>query len=234
MTRWIILTLIIGLHCSLFGQMSLREVDPMLVSQKKVRKYVAGFEKLNLTHFCDLESSTNMEFSPDAYSCHIGTFDFEAPLKNIWQTCLTTNPNDLWDGKILSISFIYNKIIDNLLYKKDLDEYELQCGQIYFINLRLLNGAFNLPTALKVTRIDTTENLIEFSYLKGGKSEGGQVLRFTQKSEKQTTLVHTTHYKSGSHWRDKRLYPHFHQKAIDELHRNIAKKTLEQIQNKLN
>ena len=51
MFHWIKTMLLIVLHSSIFGQMSLKEIDPIMVTQKKVRNYVANFEKQNLSYF---------------------------------------------------------------------------------------------------------------------------------------------------------------------------------------
>jgi hypothetical protein len=209
------------------GQIGLSDIQQEGQCSKKVRKYIAGFIKHDLLNFNELQASVGDDFSVENFSTHQGGFSVDAPLEKLWETSLKANPAEIWRGSILSLAFIYNKADEKLLFLPDLNNYNLVVEQIYFINLRLLKGIFNLPTALKVTKVDPKENIIEFTYLRGGKSEGRQILHFIAESETRTRVDHTTYYRSRSRFRDKRLYPHFHQLAISELHKNMGNKALE-------
>ncbi len=210
------------------GQISLSNIDGENLCSRKIRKYVEGFRKHNFLTFSDLEASIGSEFLKENFSVHNGGFTVDAPLKKVWETSISANPSELRRGSILSLAFIYNKADEKLLFLPDLKNYNLVVEQIYFINLRLMKGFFNLPTALKVTKIDASQNIIEFTYLRGGKSEGRQILHFIAETETRTRVDHITYYRSHSKFRDKRLYPHFHQLAISELHKNMGQKAMEE------
>ena len=101
---------------------------------------------------------------------------------------------------------------------KNFDTPELH--QIYFINLRIMR-LFNVAAALMTTKIDNDENFMEFTYIKGNKSAGKQTVRLVETGDGATQIIHETFYTSGSKFRDKKLYPRFHQIAITDLHEKI-------------
>lgn len=206
------------------AQIPLSDVNVESIQSSKVTKYVQSFENEDCRYFSDLEASVDDNFERDSYSYCEDSYSIEAPVEKIWETCLKTNPAQLWKGKRISLSFIYNQIKDKLMYCMDLDNYKLETNQIYFINLRVLRGMYHLPTALKITNIDEVNKTIIFTYLKGGKSEGRQELSFIEDEKGNSTkIVHKTHFKSNSKMRDRRIYPFFHHKIVRELHRNIEK-----------
>ncbi|HPW65444.1 MAG TPA: hypothetical protein PLY32_00390 [Salinivirgaceae bacterium] len=207
----------------LLAQTQLSDISITNNCTKKTCKYVKGYKKQGISLFSELEASLCDTASLNSYCVHVGKFYFDSSIDKVWENALISNPIDIWTGKILSLSFIYDKNNDKLYFPSDLQKNSLNTDQIYFINLRLLKGIFNLPTALKVTKIDEEHKIIEFTYLRGGKSEGKQLLQFIAKSDNETEIIHTTYYQSGSRFRDRNLYPFFHQRAIAELHSNVKK-----------
>ncbi len=206
------------------AQVGLSEIKFRKKCTKKICNYVDSFKKRGISLFNQLEPSMYDTSSLSSFSTHVGYFFFDAPVEKVWKVASVSNPAEIWIGKILSLSFVYDKNCDKILFPSELCENSLSIEQIYFITLKYLKGMFVLPTALKVTKIDSDEKTIEFTYLRGGKSEGKQSLQFLAESDNKTQIIHTTYYHSGSRLRDRRLYPHFHQKAISELHENMNRK----------
>ena len=91
------------------------------------------------------------------------------------------------------------------------------------MNLKLLNGLYNLPVAFEITKIDEGNKMIEFSYLKGGKARGAQVIQLMSTDRGYTKVVHKSYVQSHSKFRDKYLYPYFHNKIINEFHGNMRR-----------
>jgi len=210
----------------LMAQIKLADLSQTIECPKQTVKYAAGFETDSCRYFQDLRPSVDDTFDRSKYSRHDGTYLLQAPIEKVWQTCMTISPSELWTGKrILSLTFIYDHKNEKLL--TEYANYSLDSSQIYFINLRVIWGLYNLPTALMVTKVDEASKTIIFTYLKNGKSEGRQVLHFEPEGT-GTRIIHTTHFASGSHFRDKRLYPYFHQKTITELHKNIDSFSMKQ------
>ena len=89
-------------------------------------------------------------------------------------------------------------------------------------------GIYNLAVALEITKIDEQNKTIVFSYVNGGKSKGEQILHFITTADGYTEIIHETLFRSDSKFRDKVLYPFFHNKAINEFHRNMLHAIREQ------
>lgn len=72
----------------------------------------------------------------------------------------------------------------------------------------------------EISKVDHENKIIEFTYLKDNKSNGRQTLYFSE-VDGVTTIEHYTIYNSGSDFRDKNLYPHFHTVALDDFHNRM-------------
>ena len=201
------------------AQMPISKVDQKELVYKKVIKYLKNISR-SYIHFSDIQPSVNDSSDLSRFYLHSGTYIVNAPVQQTWDACIFTPPTELWHGKILELSCIYNGNSDRVFYRSDQQFDSLEHHQIYFINLRLIR-LFNVAAALITTKIDADNNLIEFTYIKGNKSTGKQVIRLVGTGDAETKIIHDTYYQSKSKFRDKRLYSRFHQKAITELHQKI-------------
>jgi hypothetical protein len=110
----------------------------------------------------------------------------------------------------------------SIFYKND-SIMGVDIGQIYFLKLKLMLGIFNIPVAFEIITVDEDNKIIEFSYIEGNKSIGVQQVKFIDHGDDQTEIIHTSYYKSDSHFRDKWMYPHFHKIIINDFHRNMRR-----------
>jgi hypothetical protein len=60
--------------------------------------------------------------------------------------------------------------------------------------------------------------------MRGGASAGSQIIALRETSDGFTEVSHKTFYKSNSNFRDTRIYPGLHTRAISEFHLNVKKK----------
>ena len=100
----------------------------------------------------------------------------------------------------------------------------MQKGQIIILNLNLFWGLLNIAVAHEVTEVNEQKRLIKLCYMKGGASEGSQWITLNETKEGYTEVSHQTLYKSKSNFRDTKLYPALHTKAITEFHLNVKRK----------
>jgi hypothetical protein len=117
---------------------------------------------------------------------------------------------------------IYCRSSESIIYADEMLN-GLEEGRIYYLNLKILGGIYNLPVAFEITNIDPDNKTVEFSYLKGGKARGKQWIRLEESPEGYTKIIHQTLVKSDSNFRDKYLYPYFHNKLINEFHLNMKR-----------
>ena len=105
------------------------------------------------------------------------------------------------------------------------DPYEgMEKGQVIILNLRLFGGLFNLAVAHEVMEVNDEEHSLKLCYMKGGASEGSQHISLKETPEGFTEVFHHTYYKSGSNFRDTRVYPPLHTRAISEFHNNVKRR----------
>jgi len=200
--------------------MLISECDTKKMSYKKVIKYLKNDELKNLTYFSEIQPSLNDSSNICNFYFHNGTYTVNANVDSIWQICITTSPSQLWKGKMLGLSCVYNINTNRMFYHSDQHFDTLETNQIYFINLRI-NRFFNVAAALIVTNVDYVKKQIEFTYIKGNKSIGKQIVSLIGTDKNKTKIIHDTYYKSNSKFRDKRFYARFHQIAITDLHKRI-------------
>lgn len=198
----------------------INEVDLEQIHYKKLKKSLVK-HKLYLADNINKLASTCSELSDSIYSFHTHTFYYDKSIERVWNAYKMINPSDAWNGKITHFGFAFDKGNGNFLYQKEAFN-GLKEGQIQFLYLRYLGGLFKLTIAHEVTRLDETAKEMQFCYLKYGKSQGTQIIKI-EKSGQLTKVTHSTYYKSKSKFRDKMIYPYFHQKTIEELHANVGK-----------
>jgi hypothetical protein len=141
----------------------------------------------------------------------------------VWEAYQKTSPAQSWNGSIISFGLLISKPGRNILYCDDPAYSGIDTGQVFYINLRILKGLYNLAVGLEIVDIDSIQQSITYSYLKGGKSRGEQTIYFLPTKKGNTRIIHQTAFKGDSFIRDRYLYPWFHRIAINEFHRNMKR-----------
>lgn len=204
------------------AQNDLGQVDMSKIRQKKIRKFIQSQQAMELKYFSDLEASVNQESDLADFSNYEREYVIRESPDDVWYNYISSSQTDIWDISKISFGMIYCRDSETITYA-DQTLYGLEPGRIYYINLKVLNGFYSLPVAFEITRIDAKERLIEFSYLKGGKAEGKQIIRITDSDDGFSRIHHSSFVRSTSGFRDKYLYPFFHNKLINEFHFNMKK-----------
>lgn len=194
-------------------------VDLERIKQKKLKKSLID-TKLFLVKNINKLSPTCPIFEDTSYSYHTYVVFFDAPIDSVWKAYKTVNPNEVWQGKFTSFGFAYSRNDDELFYQGEAFQ-ELEEGQIQFLSLRYLWGVFKLNIAHELIGIDEAGKSLQFCYMPYGKSNGTQIITLSEEDGK-TKVTHDTYYRSSSKFRDKRIYPYFHEKTIKEMHVNIG------------
>lgn len=153
---------------------------------------------------------------------HEEIFYSKHQIDKVWESYIKSSPVDVWKGKLVSFGLMYSKDIDKLTYIGDIFT-GAKSGQVYFINLKLLGGLYNLAVSHQIVNVNKEKKHLEISYIEGGKSIGIQRISFHQTNENGTKIIHKSYYKSKSYLRDKLLYPYFHTKVLKEYHNNMIK-----------
>lgn len=207
---------------SVYCQLSFQEIDFTRIPQRKIRHYLERQINNDIGYFSDLQpSSSNNRNSEELFTMQNSYLIKESP-EIVWDTYNTADLAKAWNGKIISLGFLCSKWSDYVVYKNSTNYCSIDTGQVFFLNLRILYGMYNLPVGIQVININADAMSVTFSYLDGGKSVGTQTIQLIATDQGYTKVIHRSAFKSGSHFRDKHLYPYYHTKVLNEFHRNIA------------
>lgn len=199
------------------------EVDFEKVRQKTVKKFIATFGLNKSTGFTEMRPECYDPSRETSYHIHRKTFLIKNNVDSVWNAYTTIHPKEAWNGSMVSFGLQYSREKNSINYLND--EYSgMEKGQIIILNLRLLWGGFNLAVAHEVSEVNEQNRLIRLCYMQGGASTGSQIITLKETKDGYTEVSHKTLYKSNSNFRDKRLYPTLHTKAITEFHSSVKKK----------
>lgn len=209
-------------YTPLYGQLTLEDINLDKIQQKTSRKYINDLIKENKHQFSDIQASWKNENDTSTHNKNEMTFFMNGNIQNIWDAYLSANPSKSWNSSRVSFVLLLKKFPSTIYYEKDIIN-GIDTGQVFFLSLKLLFGIVKLPVAFEMINIDPGKKIIEFSYVEGNKSNGKQQIRFVEIQSKRTKIIHTSYFKSDSRYRDKYLYPFFHQKLVNDFHRNMSK-----------
>lgn len=206
-----------------FAQMTLDEIDMQKIPQRKVRAYIQGQKHINIQKFSDLIPTCCNGQDLTAFYQIEKTYLIKENINELWEKYKSVSPADLWKSKMVSFSFLYS-MSDNKIMYLDGNYSGIQQGQVLYLNMKLLGGIYNLALAFEIVTVDDVNKVIEFSYVNGGKSVGKQIIQLVPTPEGYTRIIHKSFFKSNSSFRDKALYPVFHNKATKQFHHNVQRK----------
>lgn len=204
------------------AQDNFESVDLSKIKQRKIRKLIKQLQTSAYQGFSELEISVNSSTSTDDFMHYTKEYKVKQDVEEVWYNYAFSSQTEVWDISKISFGMIYCRSSESIIYANEMLN-GLEEGSIYCLNLKILGGIYNLPVAFEITNIDPENKTIEFSYLKGGKSSGKQWIRLEETADGYTNIIHQTLVKSDSNFRDKYLYPYFHNKLINEFHLNMRR-----------
>lgn len=221
--------IVFGLLPALSFSQAESSIDLNQVHQKKVRKYVIANAIDKMRDFSLIHPSWKKDVRESDYRMIEKTFRLKASPASVWNGYRHANSVEMWSGHSVKFGLLISKVSNKVTYDSNNTFPEIDTGQVYFLDLRLLKGLLNLPVAFEIINIDQKDRIIEFSYLENNKSKGKQTIRIVDGEDGFTSIVHKTYFRSASAFRDD-LYPFFHKRFIMEFHRNMnrsIKRTLQ-------
>jgi hypothetical protein len=204
-----------------FSQKGLEEIDLKRIPQEKIRNFITKQIEHNIKKFSDIEPSYEDGQDLTGFRELESTYLIKERPDTVWNEYKTVSPAKSWNGRMISFGLLFSKWTNFIMYRNDNNYSGIDTGQVFYVNLKIMGGLYNLAVALEIVGVDSVNRCIKFSYLKGGKSQGEQTIHFISTGEGYTRIIHRTAFRSDSHFRDKVLYPFFHRIAINEFHRNM-------------
>jgi hypothetical protein len=212
----------------LFGSMHRTEgqrghtIDLNEIPQKKVRKYIHDRDLDKMEDFSGLHASWVKGDDASRFHVMSGVFVIRNSLASVWEHYRNAVMTHVWKGRSAGLGLMISKRSNSVRYADEKDFPSLDTGQVYFVNLRLMQGLVSVPVAFEITTIDPTRKIIEFSYLDDNISRGKQTLIFTDNGDGFTRIVHSSYFRSKSKLRDALIYPFFHRRIVSRFHRNMS------------
>jgi hypothetical protein len=198
------------------------EINFELIKKKKVRQFLLDNQISDIQDFSSLQPSFCGETGLDEFHFHVKKYTVNEDLFTVWESYLSSSPVNTWEGRKIDFGLLISKYSNLVVYKTEGSFTSIDTGQVYFLNLKLLVGLYNLPVAFEIINVNDTKKVIEFSYIEGNVSSGKQVLEFIRIDDFTTQIIHRTYFTSGSKLRDG-IYPYYHRKIINCFHRNMKK-----------
>ena len=216
--------MIIFIPSSAWAQ-KVQSINLDLIPQRKVRHYIVEKEINSMDNYSEIHASWKDGVTDASkFRIHKKEFVVKDKLSNVWNCYKIANPIDSWNGHFVRFALLISKQTNSVMYtNNDINFSEVDTGQVYFLDLRLLKGLFNVPVAFEIIKVDTINKIMEFSYIDGNKSQGKQVLHFVDNGDGTTRIIHQSYFRSDSRLRDDFFYPYFHTKIIREFHRNMRR-----------
>jgi hypothetical protein len=175
-----------------------------------------------MSDFSSIKASCKKEGVDSDFHMNQKEFNLEYDLTNVWKCYSNIDPGDTWSRHSLEFGLLISKCTNSVTYVKNASYTAVDTGQVFFLNLRILKGLFNIAVAFEVINVDQRKQVVEFSYIENNKAKGKQIIEFYDNGNGTTQIVHRSYFKSKSSFRDKLLYPIFHKKFIREYHRNMS------------
>jgi hypothetical protein len=208
--------------CSLPGvSQTLKLINLNEIHQKKVRKYISarGIDKMH--DFSLIHASWKKDIRESDFRVNEKIFYLKSDLSKVWDCYSHTNAIKAWNRQSLSLGLLILKCTNSVIYANNTSFPEIDTSQVYFLNLKLVKGLFNVPVAFEIINIDNKRQIEELSYIDNNKSQGKQTIQFFDNGDGRTRIVHRSYFRSGSWFRDNLIYPYFHRKFITKFHRNM-------------
>lgn len=152
---------------------------------------------------------------------HEKTFLIPGKLEDVWNLYCELGPRNMWSGPKSKFKMAYSIPDETGFYKREKNIPGPSEGMVYELKLKVFKF-FKVPVTFEITKVSDESKVIEFTYGLENKSHGKQILHFKAVKE-GTSVTHTSFFKSGNKIRDKKLYPFFHEKYINEFHLNMTK-----------
>ncbi len=150
---------------------------------------------------------------------HSKTYTFKGNAQAAFEKLIAMGPLEIWKSSS-RFEMEYDPESKSFLGKNH-ELPPIKRGQVFFLELDIVKK-MQIPVAFEVVELDASMRTVTFSYLKQNKSNGSQRITFHQAGE-DMKIVHETHYKSESRFRDKHLYGYFHTRLLDDVWEDFGK-----------
>jgi hypothetical protein len=200
---------------------SITRINVAEIPQRKVRNYIISKSIDKMDDYSSIHASWKKDIDKSHFNVISKTFFLNYDPSDVWDFYRHANILNVWNGKSVRFGILISKHSNSHINSYNTSFHEIDTGDVYFLNLKLLKGLFNVEVAFEIITIDVKQRLMEFSYIDNNKSLGKQSIQFFENGTGKTKIIHRSYFKSNSNIRDELFYPYFHKKFIREFHKNM-------------
>jgi hypothetical protein len=160
----------------------------------------------------------NQDFS--SFYSHEMKYYINATFDEVWEAYTQLRPDEMWAGPVTRFNEAYSKPEQSGYIKREKMVPTPSIGMVYELKLKIIRF-LKIPVNFEITNLSKNDKVIEFTYGAENKSKGRQTLLFIP-LDNYTLIIHQSYFKSSSKIRDKRIYPKFHEKCLNEFHKNVV------------
>jgi hypothetical protein len=219
--RGISIFLLVIITLNGFSKTPVDSIDLSRIPQRKIRNYIRHERENKIHYLNDFKPSCRAEEESAGFSMMENTYLIKEKVENVWRTYCTTSLAQAWENRMASFGLLFSRWTDSIEYRNDSQASGIDTGLVFFIDLKLLRGIYNIPVGVEILKIDSLFRTITFSYLEGGRAKGIQTIRLLEDQNGFTKIIHTSAFKSNSQLRDQHLYPFYHTRILNEFHRKM-------------
>ncbi len=220
--KLIILIAVFGYSVQPAVPQGVNRINVAEIPQRKIRNYIVSRSIDKMDNFSLIHASWKKGIDKSDFNIIEKTFLLNYGLNDSWDFYRHANALKMWNGKSVRFGLLLSKCTNSVINIINSSFHEIDTGDVYFLNLKLIKGLFNVEVAFEIIDIDPVQRVMEFSYIDDNKSLGKQSIQFFENGSGKTRIVHRSYFKSNSNIRDKLFYPYFHKKFIKEFHRNMG------------
>ena len=144
------------------AQVDISTVDLKKIEQKKVRSFLKQ-QSQQIKTFSDLEVSATVDDNFSGFKIYEKSYLVKENIDFVWDIYRFSCQTDVWDLNKISFALLYNSDTESLIYSNQ-ECIGLQSGQIFYLNLKIMHGFYNLPVAFEIVDVDPKKSVIKLSY----------------------------------------------------------------------
>jgi hypothetical protein len=199
------------------------KIDLSRIKSRKVRDFITCQGLLSSRDFIKIQPTCFDPGRANDFHTHQEYYLIKATPDEVWNTYKTIHPAEAWCGHMISFGLQYSNRTGKVCYLDD-KYHGMEVGVVVILNLKLFWGLLNIAVAHQIMEIDEASRTFKLCYMASGASEGSQWISLRETEEGFTGVYHETLYKSKSDFRDRKLYPRLHSRAVAEFHQNVKMK----------
>jgi hypothetical protein len=202
------------------AQSSDETIDLKQIKQKEVRNLVRREKVKRASDYQQIKTACYLVADSSGYQTSLKTYIVKARIGTVWEKYMNISPQKAWSGEMVKFGFLFSRPKNKFIYSENAND-PIRVGSIVYVSLCLIRGIKNIGVAFEITGLDESTKTISFCYLSGGASNGTQEIQLSEMPNGDTKISHLSRYRSRSAFRDKELYPIFHDRFVCEFHENI-------------